>query len=67
MSKKKDKPIEVTELKCPHCGEITIKTKEDLEGYYNWKCDHCFKISPFGSVIGVIWNTWTGTPPRQKS
>ena len=53
------------DYKCERCGTVKKIKRAVVKGSYNWKCDNCNKITPFGS-IAVIWNCDPGTAPRGK-
>ena len=55
------------DIVCNKCGKTMIVERQDVEGYFNWKCDSCFSIIQLKGCPGIIWNCSTGTAPRRKN
>jgi len=51
-------------FECKFCQNKQEISKEHYQNGFNWKCEKCYEINPFGE-IGIIWNTSKPTPSKK--
>lgn len=51
---------------CKHCNKEIEKNKDEIKGFFNWKCPHCNEFNPIKGIFISIWNCDTGTYKKEN-